>query len=445
MVLSFLAAPEMVGVTSMCRYWLSNDQGYHRLLHFFRAESYDLNELRRYWHRFVLQHCSVVNYAGRSVVLADHTYVVKDGGRMPGVVSQRQLSETQSKPGYFRGQCWGAAGLLVGSFSACFCLPLTLQIHQGFQHLGVFNPEDSLPERAVRMVLDFAVQNDHRVWLVLDAYFSVKTVFRLANSVWSVEHCQPYIQVVTRAKKNYVAYFPASPQPVGKRGRPRKYGDKVILNEVFDHAHLFREVEMAIYGRQETVKLMVANLLWRPLGDEVRFVWVMSSRGPMVLMCSDLTLEPEHILALYCRRIRIEVLFDTLKNRLGAFHFHFWSTYLPRHSRQPKSNKQLKTPLPEHVEKVKACWRAMETFVFCASVATGLLQMFSLRYHKGLWGQQVLYLRTRSRELPSENTVRQILAPLLARHLWQPRQNAWLQEIRQALEGEEEPDERLFR
>jgi len=34
-LLSFLAATEMQGVTSMCRYWLSNEQGYHPLLHFF--------------------------------------------------------------------------------------------------------------------------------------------------------------------------------------------------------------------------------------------------------------------------------------------------------------------------------------------------------------------------------------------------------------------------
>ena len=34
-VLSFLAAPEMIGVTSMCRLWLADERGYHRLLHFF--------------------------------------------------------------------------------------------------------------------------------------------------------------------------------------------------------------------------------------------------------------------------------------------------------------------------------------------------------------------------------------------------------------------------
>ena len=37
-ILSFLAATEMGGVTSMCRYWLSNENGYHQLLHFFSCQ-----------------------------------------------------------------------------------------------------------------------------------------------------------------------------------------------------------------------------------------------------------------------------------------------------------------------------------------------------------------------------------------------------------------------
>lgn len=37
-ILSFLAAIEMEGVTSMCRYWLSDEKGYYRLLHFFISQ-----------------------------------------------------------------------------------------------------------------------------------------------------------------------------------------------------------------------------------------------------------------------------------------------------------------------------------------------------------------------------------------------------------------------
>ena len=51
-----------------------------------------------------------VEVEGRYVLLGDHTHVVKDGGRMPGVVSLREHSETQRKPSYFRGNAgalWG--------------------------------------------------------------------------------------------------------------------------------------------------------------------------------------------------------------------------------------------------------------------------------------------------------------------------------------------------
>ena len=110
-----------------------------------------------------------------------------------------------------------------------------------------------------------------------------------------------------------------------------------------------------VYGRKEPVQLMMADLLWRPFGGYIRFIWAITSRGPIILMCSDLTAKPERVLALYCQRIRIEVMFDTLKNKLGAFRFHFWTPYLHKHSRQPKPNKQIKVPLPESIDKVIAC------------------------------------------------------------------------------------------
>jgi len=34
-VIGFIAAPEMMGITSLCRFWLVDEAGYHRLLHFF--------------------------------------------------------------------------------------------------------------------------------------------------------------------------------------------------------------------------------------------------------------------------------------------------------------------------------------------------------------------------------------------------------------------------
>lgn len=132
---------------------------------FFRSTAYRYTELLQSWQRWVLGQQVEVQVNGRCVLLGDHTYALKDGGRMPGVVSLRETSETQSKPSYFRGQCWGALGVLVGSLSGCFCLPLHLQIHLGFRHLGVEEAAEqgaqpSLAERVVQMALAFAIGHD---------------------------------------------------------------------------------------------------------------------------------------------------------------------------------------------------------------------------------------------------------------------------------------------
>ncbi|MCP4128502.1 MAG: transposase, partial [Gammaproteobacteria bacterium] len=184
-VLGFIASTEMGGVSSCCRFWLLDVNGYHSLLQFFHSRAWSLSELTRHWAVFVLAQQQMVELpGGRCVLLGDHTYVAKEGRRMPGVVTIHQDSETQSKPSYFRGQCWGALGVVVGSLAAPFCLPLGLRIHQGWKHLGQVDDQatrtQTLTHRLVRMALDFATAQDRPSILVLDAFFSVASVFLLA-------------------------------------------------------------------------------------------------------------------------------------------------------------------------------------------------------------------------------------------------------------------------
>lgn len=40
-VISFMAAIEMIGVTSMCRFWMESEAVYNSLIHFFRSKAYD--------------------------------------------------------------------------------------------------------------------------------------------------------------------------------------------------------------------------------------------------------------------------------------------------------------------------------------------------------------------------------------------------------------------
>ncbi len=442
-VLSFVAAPEMIGVTSMCRFWRVDERGYYSLLHFFRSKAYGYGELLAAWQRYVISQGVAVELQGRCVLLGDHTHVVKDGRRMPGVVSLRETSETQHRPSYFRGQCWGAVGLVVGSLAACFCLPLELRIHQGFRHLGQNEPAShrarpSLAERVVQMALAFATGSDCPAFLVLDAFFSSAGVFRLACSVYCLALKQPYLTILVKAKKNYVAYFPAAPKPPQRPGPQPHYGEKVHLMECFDQPQLFHTAHCRVYGKLEAVQLMSVQLLWKPLGDWLLFIFAITSRGPIVLMSSDLTLSPATALELYCVRTRIEIMFDVLKNLLGAFRFRFWTKKLPRHPRRPTANRHLKAPAPEHLPTVAACWQAYEIFVLCAAIAQGLLQLIALQFSSVVWQHHTLYLRTQSRQLPSEKTVKQVLAPLIVNQLINLPQNSIIAKIRRYFVGVEE-------
>jgi len=60
------------------------------------------------------------------------------------------------------------------------------------------------------------------------------------------------------------------------------------------------------------------DLLWKPIKGLVRFILIETSRGRIILMSSDPTLDPLLALSLYTARVRIESLFASVKNLLGG-------------------------------------------------------------------------------------------------------------------------------
>ena len=280
------------------------------------------------------------------------------------------------------------------------------------------------------MAIDIAIRNDLPCMLILDAYFPTGIAFTLAASVWSIALKQPMVILITRAKKNFAAYFPAEKIDGKHRGRPAKYGEKVKLMEIFEQPHLFSKVTCLIYGKAEEVKIVAADLLWKPAGILIRFVFAMTSRGPIVLMCSDLTMEPKTILELYRLRIRIEGMLDMLKNLIGAFRYRFWTKKMQPESRKPKKNKRLVCPAEENIFTIRLCWEAYERFVMLGAICLGLLQMIALKYTDVIWSQFEGFLRTRSREIPSERTVRIVISNLLITNFRSLAPAAILQKIR---------------
>jgi len=449
-IIGFIVTPHPEGLSSLCPFWLSHDTDYHRLLHFFHSCAWQLEPLIAHWSGLVLNQHLAVEVEGRYILLGDHTAVVKDARRMPGVVTLHQHSETQSKPTYFRGHYWGVLGLLTGSLQEAFCTPLEARLHQGLVHIDPALPSDADRDtqstRLLHMALAFVKRHGTQAFLVLDAFFASANVFELANSYWAIELKQPCLYIITRAKKNYRAYLIPQAPTSPRAGRPRKYGDKIKLYEVFETQRAqFIDAVCQVYGHEETVAYLALNLMWKPLKAPLRFIFAITSRGPIVLMSNDLSLQPSVAIALYCARVRVETMLAMLKGLLGTFAYRFWSRYIERQSRKPKKNATLKAPHHDHLEAVQSTWNACEGFVMLGCIALGLLQLIALHYDTHIWLTFTRFLRTRRRALPSERTVKAVLAQELLKDFYRLKPRAMMQEIRDLARHPDDLDEQTER
>ena len=93
-------------------------------------------------------------------------------------------------------------------------------------------------------------------YLVLDAYFSVGPVF-LAAAAARLGEDGPLIHILTRAKKNIVAYLPAPPKDPHTRGKQALYGEKLKLYDLFERwADRFTSTTALVYGQSVTVRYL---------------------------------------------------------------------------------------------------------------------------------------------------------------------------------------------
>lgn len=79
--------------------------------------------------------------------------------------------------------------------------------------------------------------------------------------------------------------------------KPKKYGDKIKLKNLFsDVTEAFQSTNLNLYGKNEIVKYLCMDLLWKPIGRKIRFILVKTNEKVMILMCSDLCMHPESII-----------------------------------------------------------------------------------------------------------------------------------------------------
>jgi len=424
------------GVTSVIRDLELNPALYESLMNSFRSKACKDDQLEKEWWSWLLGAASLYRIGGRIIMLGDDTNTPKDGRKMAGMRIIHQHSETASKPQFFRGHVWSCLAVLTGiapsatALSIQLCEPsktATKKVQRGkkkskaraskgriLKGLNVATSgkaevsEDAPPvadeNRIVWMVnqaIAFAMMAGGNSLLVVDAWFNTKTLYREAAK------SNGKLEVLSRAKGNCVAYFPAERPEPGRKGRPAVYGKKVKVADLFKtHASQFIETELNIYGTLEKVRILAVNLMWRPVGKQIRFILCESSRGKIVLMSSDLQLPGADALSAYCQRVKIERLFDTGKNDFGCTDYHFWTKHLTPASRKPSKDTPKEASRTSKPESVKAAAQACRRYMTFCLMIVGVLQIVSDQYPSEVIKYAARWLRTPTVGTPSESVTK---------------------------------------
>lgn len=388
---------DLLGVTSMVRALGLKEYCYDRLLDFFHSQAFDREALTRRWVSLALSTLKPFLYTvqGRIVLVADGIKVAKTGRKMPSVKKLHQESDNNSKPEFIFGHSCQAVALIVHAASSFLAVPLACRIHEGV----VFSNRDQRSLLDKLVILVFSLNVSLPYYLVADAYYAAAKIIR--PLLKAGQH------LIVPVRSNAVAYEPAQPSASPRKGRPKTYGKKIKLKDLFKEEDAFISAPSTIYGEKNVMlRYRVVDLLWKPVGLVVRFVLVIHPlRGRKIILSTDRFLAALQIIELFGVRFKIEVSFKQAIYTVGTYAYHFWMSAMTPRSRC-SGNQYLHHKSESYRDQVRRKIGAYHAHIQLGVIAQGILQALALHCTAAVWKRFGSWLRTiRPGILPSEFVV----------------------------------------
>ncbi len=243
----------------------------------------------------------------RCFIAIDDTIVFRTSIKAPESRIHHQHGQKANRPDFVRGQNWVALSLSISKNWRSLSVPILSRLPRTTGNGGKLIAAKTLL-RACQHLFTHNIAT-----LLVDSWYMRKSLLLPAQAM--------NYQVIGQVRKDTALFHPPPP-PSGKRGRPRKYGDKITpetLAEIPETCQKF-----FIYGAWHIVHYRSAKVRARFLnGQIVRAVWVQmerddgSLRQQRLILSTDMSLSPARIIMAYGRRWSIEDMFNQLKNRWG--------------------------------------------------------------------------------------------------------------------------------
>jgi len=256
---------------------------------------------------------------GAYTVAYDSSLISKNSKKIMGIQKWKNHSGNADTGEFIVGHHWGILGLVGKFFENRFlCFPLLFRLINGKKNVCQWLCSDNgiaMPMNfwnvAHAAILQFAQWvGDFQVRVVADAYFSNEPFIKEL-----ITRDTP-IHVVTRLKKNTVAYHDPDIPEVTKRGRPRKRGQKLTVLNLFKTEPKV-SLNVQLYGKNVIIQAVVKDLWMLKLPQKVRVVVTKVGTNINAFISTDLSLTAEQIIEIYGSRFSIEMAIRDMKQDLG--------------------------------------------------------------------------------------------------------------------------------
>lgn len=179
-----------------------------------------------------------------------------------------------------------------------------------------------LTEWAHQMVLQVRRWFPNRLLVVV-----ADSSFAVIDLLWQLRQLKNPICMITRFRMDAALYEPVKPAP-GKMGRPRKKGNRLPTLEKVAEDKDTRWKRLTVqewYGeKKRDIEITSETAVWFHSGKPplpIRWVIVRDPKNifkTQALLCTDIMVLPEQIIAWFVRRWQVEVTFHEVRTQLGV-------------------------------------------------------------------------------------------------------------------------------
>ena len=391
-VIGFLAKTDSLGISSIVRALKLNENSYESLQHFFFANGYLANELVETWYSIMGGNRYLFKYNGRNVVIGDGTKVPKTGEKIIGTYFITDGKEEPNKPKVTFGNFFGITGLVAENNSCRYCIPAKVNIQGGIKPIADWKGAKKLGisnnSHVVQMIDNIADLAKHTgpAYAILDRFFGNNAAIKRTR-YWNRKFGSPLLHLVTRPKRNYVAYEVKPRKKKGDGpGRIPFLGKKRKIFDTFkERAAYFVDIGHLDYIDGRNIKIYQEDMRWGEDHTVLRFAFIqyVDINGKLqqeVFMTTDLTLSALQIIELYNIRWSIECSIRTMKQDFNVFSHRCWSKYAPCLSDYDGKSSERLVCINDEREKqhILRALGSISLFVSVATIAAGLAMMLAL-------------------------------------------------------------------